>query len=451
MQKNVDRSSYLFDNRALVALIIPLIIEQFLAVLVGLADTIMIASVGEAAVSGVSLVDNIMVLFINIFAALATGGAVIAGQYLGQKNDERACKATEQIVWFTTVIAIMIMALLYLGKRFILDVVFGTIEVDVMGHANVYMLIVLASVPFIALYNASAAIFRSMGNSRLPMQVALIMNVINISGNAILIYGVRMGTAGVAIPTLVSRMVAAVIITVRLCDQKQQLHLGRTFFFRPDWQMIKRILRIGIPNSLENGTFQLGKILVLSLVATFGTYSIAANAVSNAVALFQILPGMAIGLALTTVVARCVGAGDYVQTDYYIKKLLRIAYVNLVIINALIYLALPYILEAYHLSDKTAGIAQDILHFHGACCVLIWPLSFCVPTALRAAGDVNVTMVVAIVSMWLFRVAFSYVLGIYLNMGVFGIWVAMVIDWCVRSICLGIRYQTGKWKLIRSI
>ena len=226
--KREKQQAYFFDNKALLALILPLVVEQLLAVLVGMADSIMIASVGEAAVSGVSLVDQIMVLLINAFAALATGGAVVAGQFLGQDRKEEACKSATQMVWFITICAIGITVLVYLGKSFILHTVFGKIDQDVMHHADVYLLIVAASIPFLALYNAGAAIFRTMGNSKVTMQISIIMNIINIGGNAILIYGFHRGTEGVAIPTLVSRITAAVIIIVMLCDEKRILHIERT-------------------------------------------------------------------------------------------------------------------------------------------------------------------------------------------------------------------------------
>lgn len=442
----VDRSGYLFDNKALTMLIIPLIIEQLLAVLVGMADSIMIASVGEAAVSGVSLVDNIMVLLINIFAALATGGAVVAGQYLGQKKTGEARKAATQLVWFTTIIAVVVMVVIYLCKNMILHSVFGHIEADVMGHANIYILIVSASIPFLAMYNAGAAVFRAMGNSKVPMQVSVIMNIINVSGNAILIYGFHRGTEGVAIPTLLSRVVAAILIVVLLWNPNQTLYLERTWKYRVNWRMVKSILSIGVPNGLESSMFQLGKIIVLSLVSSFGTYAIAANAVSNAVALFQILPGLAMSLAVTTVIARCVGAGDYEQVRYYTRKLMMITYVGMWFTNAVILLAMPLILRAYHLSDITAYYTEKILLFHGVSSMLIWPIAFTLPGVFRAAGDAKVCMVISIISMWIFRIIFSYVLGKYMGMEVFGVWVAMVIDWVVRCICFVIRYFGGKWK-----
>lgn len=446
MKNRTETKQYLFDNRALTALIIPLIIEQMLAVLVGMADSIMVASVGEAAVSGVSLVDNIMVLLINVFAALATGGAVVAGQYLGQQKKERACQAAEQLVWFITICAVVITLIIYACKYWILHGVFGQIEADVMGHADTYLMIVTSSIPFIAIYNGGAAIFRTMGNSEISMRVSIVMNIINVTGNAILIYGFHRGTEGVAIPTLVSRMTAAILIMILLADQRRSIYVRLSRGYRPDWSMIRKILGIGIPNGLENSMFQLGKIIVLSLVSTFGTYAIAANAVSNVIASFQVLPGMAIALAVTTVIARCVGAGDYEQVKYYTKKLMGITYACMVVTNVIIVLALPLILKAYNLSSRTAEVTTDIVIFYAVCCVLIWPLAFTIPATFRASGDAKMCMVISVLSMWIFRIIFSYILGQYMGMGVFGVWVAMIIDWIVRSICFIARYFSGKWK-----
>lgn len=445
-KQKIDRSHYLFDNKALTALIIPLIVEQLLAVLVGMADSIMVANVGEAAVSGVSLVDNIMVLLINIFAALATGGAVVAGQYLGQKREKDACIAAKQLIWFIFLCSVGITAIVYLGRNFILHSMFGAIDADVMSSANTYLMIVTASIPFIALYNGGAAIFRAMGNSKVSMQVSIVMNVINVAGNAILIYGFHRGTEGVAIPTLVSRMVAAILILGLLCNQTRVLHLEKTLRYHLNGSMVKRILNIGVPNGLENSMFQLGKILVLSLVSTFGTSAIAANAVSNAVALFQILPGMAISLAVTTVISRCVGAGDYEQAKYYTRKLLKITYCCMAVTVALIFAVLPLIMKVYNLSAGTSAESEKILLFHGCSAILVWPIAFNLPAVFRASGDVRYSMITSIVSMWIFRIAFSYILGKYMGIGVFGVWIAMIIDWCFRAILFVYRYFSGKWQ-----
>lgn len=442
----MDTKNRFFSNADLRKLIIPLVIDQFLQAFVGLADSIMVATVGEAAVSGVSLIDTIMVLILNIFTALATGGAVIAGQFLGKKRGEMACKSTNQLISFTLKASLVVMVLCYFGRNFITHVVFGKIEADVMYNCNVYMFIVFASIPMTALYNAGAAIYRAMGNSSVAMKISLLMNAINLGGNALLIFGFHRGVEGVAIPTLISRTVACVIMMFLLNNQKQTLHLLHPFSFKTDWGLLKKILYIGIPNGLENSMFQLGKILVLSIVTSFGTASIAANAVSNNVATFAVLPGMSIGFAILTVSAQCVGAGDYEQVNYYTKKLIKTVYVSLVAANILVVLAVPFIIQIYGLSTEASQYAHKILIYHSICAVTIWPLSFSLPNTLRAAADVTYTMILSIISMWVFRIGFSVVLGVYFHMGVFGVWVAMTIDWLFRAICFVIRYLKGKWK-----
>lgn len=438
--------NYLFTNRDLRKLIVPIIIEQFLAILVGLSDSIMVASVGEYAVSGVSLVDNIFILLIYLFGALATGGAVVAGQFLGQNNRERACKATDQLVLLIGISSIIITICIYLSRNLILHHVFGKIDDNVMGSAKIYLMIVTASIPFIALYNAGAGVFRAMGNSKVPMYLSLLMNGVNVGGNAILIFGFGMGVTGAAIPTLVSRMIAAVGILILLRGQEHLLHISRPFSFRPDKMLLKKIAFIGIPNGLENSMFQLGKIMVLSIITGFGTASIAANAVGNIIATFQVLPGLAVGMALVTVCSRCVGAGDYDMARYYTRKILKLIHVLIFVFNFMILLALPYILMVYRLSPEATRLATEIAWLHGICAVLIWPEAFPLANTLRAANDVKFCMVWSIFSMWLFRFVFSYILGVYFGLGLFGVWIAMIIDWCVRAMFFITRYRGEKWQ-----
>lgn len=441
-------NNHLFSRNDLVRLIIPLIVDQFLQVAVGLSDSIMVARVGEAAVSGVSLVDTVMLLIINIFTALATGGAVIAGQYLGRKDPKTGCEATAQLFNFTFLFSIFIMILGYLGQNVILYHVFGKIEPEVMKDSRTYLLIVLSSIPMIAMYNAGAAIFRAMGNSNIAMKTSLLMNSINVFGNALLIFGFHRGVEGVAIPTVVSRGVACVVILILLNNQKHELHILHPYPFKIKWNVLKKILYIGIPNGLENSMFQLGKIAVLSLVSGLGTASLAANAVGNNIANFAILPGMSFGFALITVCAQCVGAGDFEQVKYYTKHMMRVEYLCLIASNLIVILALPFILSVYNLSDEAAQYANDIILYHAACVVTIWPLSFTLPNTLRAAADVKITMVLSIISMWVFRFGFSYLLTMVFHMGIFGVWVAMTIDWLVRGIFFVCRYKSGRWQKI---
>lgn len=442
----IKEKPYYFSNRALKRLIVPMIIEQFLAILVGMSDSIMVATVGEHAVSGVSLVDNIFILLIYLFAALATGGAVVMGQYLGQNKHEKANRAVNQLILFTALFAICIMIGLYLARNLILHRVFGAIEANVMEASKTYLLIVSASIPFIALYNAGAAVFRTMGNSKVPMYLSMMMNAINVGGNAILIFGFGMGVAGAATSTLVSRVISAVAIIFLLCSPEHLLHLERPFSFKLDFGMLKKIAYIGIPNGLENGMFQLGKIMVLSMITGFGTAAIAANAVSNIIATFQVLPGMSVGMAVITVCSRCVGAGDYEAARYYTRKILKLVHILIIVFSVTTLVALPGIMHLYNLSDAAMTFTKQIIWYHGICCMLIWPEAFTLPNTLRAASDVKFCMILSIISMWVFRIAFSYIIGVRMGMGVLGVWIAMTIDWAVRAVLFIIRYRGKRWQ-----
>ena len=443
---DIKGKPYYFSNHDLKRLILPMIIEQFLALLVGMSDSIMVATVGEHAVSGVSLVDNIFILLIYLFAALATGGSVVMGQYLGQSNREKANQAVNQLILFTALFALVITAGLYLTKDLILHNVFGDIEANVMEAAKTYLLIVSASIPFIALYNAGAAVFRTMGNAKVPMYLSMIMNTINVGGNAILIFVFDMGVAGAAIATLASRIISGVAITGLLASPSLLLHLQRPFSFRLDFGMLKKIAHIGIPNGLENGMFQLGKIMVLSIITGFGTAAIAANAVSNIIATFQVLPGMSVGMAVITVCSRCIGAGDYDAARYYTRKIVKLVHILIICFSIVTLMALPGIMYLYNLSPEAMGYTKQIIWYHGICCMFFWPEAFTLANTLRAARDVRYCMMWSIVSMWVFRIGFSYVLGIKMGLGVLGVWIAMTIDWAVRAVLFIIRYRGTKWQ-----
>ena len=439
-QINVD-----FTKADLRRLIVPLVIEQLLAITVGLFDSVMVSQVGEAAISAVSLVDTVNVLLVNAFSALATGGAVIAGQYLGRREMERAGRSGAQLLLFMGEASLLIMALFYLGKGFVLHVVFGQVEPDVAAYANTYYMIVEASTPFLAIYSAGAALFRVMGNSRISMWVSLGMNVINVVGNAILIFGVRMGVEGVAIPTLVSRAVAAAVMVVLLRRPDLPLRVEK-FTLRHDRYVVRNILRFGVPNGLESSMFQLGKILLLSTVSVLGTASVAANAIGNTVCSFQCVPGNALGLAIVTVVSRCVGAGSYEKARSYTKKLLKATYLYMGGAILVIGLALPLILKLYNVSAEAERYARIIIWMHGAAAIVLWPASFTLPQALRAAGDTRFTLVISTISMWTLRVGLGVLMARAWGFGVLGIWMAMFFDWIFRAVLFVIRFRGHRWE-----
>lgn len=437
----------LFSSRDLRGLIVPLVIEQFLAISVGLADSVMVASAGETAVSAVSLIDTVMILLIDVFTALAAGGAIAAGQELGRGRREAGCEALEQTLLFSAALSVGITALVYLGKWFILHRIFGKVEPDVMEDCNIYLMIVAASIPFLAAYSCGAAAFRAAGDSRTPMRLSLVMNGLNIAGNAILLYGLGLGVEGAAVPTLLSRAFAGVWMLRLICDKKRILHVRTLSGLRLNPYVLRRILHIGVPYGMENSMFQLGKILVLSVVSGFGTMSVAANAVSNTICNFVILGGMSMGYALSSVAARCVGARDYEQVRYYTRRLLFCSYTSVAAMNLLLPAVLPAVLRLYSLSPETTLMVRRIMTYYAVVSTLLWPASFTLPNTLRAANDAGFCMRVSVISMWIFRVGFSYVLGRQAGMGVFGVWVAMTIDWVVSTAFFVRRYRGTKWQM----
>ncbi|MCR5763852.1 MAG: MATE family efflux transporter [Treponema sp.] len=455
--KDTAVSEPLFSSRTLWQLIWPLLVEQLLQITLGMADIIMVSSLGEASVSGVSLVDQLNILIVQIFAALATGGAVVCSQYIGRKSLSMAQKTAMQLLYATTAIAVFLAVTGTVFHKGILSVVFGNVEQDVMTASRRYFLITLLALPSIAIYNAAAAIFRSRGNSGISMWIAALVNVINIGGNAILIYGLHWGVEGVAVPTLVSRTVAAAVLFVCLYRDSDVCIKG-IFHVHIDFHLIGRILRIGIPNGLEGSTFQIGKILVLSLIASYGTSAIAANAAANTLASFEVLPGNAIGIAMLTVVGQCMGAKEYGQAVNYTKKMMTAAYLGFLVLNVPLLLFSYRILSFYGMSEETTRLGWYMTLIHGICGIFIWPLSFSLPNALRAAGDSSFTMIVSMVSMWTVRVGLSFVLkatgifglvaffGLPVSFGSVGVWISMIVDWIVRSSFFVVRFVRGKWK-----
>ena len=435
-----------FTNKQLRVLIFPLVIEQFLGVAVGLADSVMVASVGEAAVSAVSLVDSINVLLFFAMNALATGGAVVCGQFLGRKDTERANEAGRQLLVFVVLLGTAVMAVLYLAKSIILHGLFGRIDADVMAYANTYFLIVEASIPFMALYSAGAAIFRVMGNSSVSMKISVVMNLVNVCGNAILIFGVGMSVEGVAIPTFAARVLGAAAVIVLLRNPAYIIHISRPFHYRFQGDMVKKILQVGVPSSIESSLFQLGKVMLLSLVSSFGTASIAANAIGNSIATVQTLPAAAIGVGMITVVSQCAGARDFEHARFYIRKLMCWSYVLMLIWNLILFAIQPLLVGLYNVSGEAAHLAMIILWLHGGLGILMWPAAFTLPQALKGAGDTSYVMIVAVASMWTFRILTGFLFAKYLGMGVLGTWYAMFIDWVCRLILFLVRYRGKKWE-----
>lgn len=443
----------LFSRNDLVRLILPLVIEQLLLMTVGMADTVMVTTSGEAAVSGVSLVDNINTLIIQVFSALSTGGAVVVSQYLGREDVDNAKSASKQLLYAMTALSVLLMAAALIFRQHILSLIFGRVEPAVMDSALIYFLLTAAAYPFMGVYNAGAALFRAMGNSKVSMFCSLIINVINIVVNAVFIYGFGMGAAGAGIGTLVSRIAAAVIIMKLLNHPDHVVRVEGLLKFEFRGAIIRRILFIGIPNGLENGMFQAGKLLVLNLITTFGTSAVAANAIANSIAGVVNVPGQALGLAIITVIGRCMGAGEQGQAARYTKYLVGASYLCMGLLSAGMFCSAHLLVTLFNLTPQACAMAAQVLRVCAVGNLLFWPMSFTLPNALRAAGDAIFTMAVSLRSMFVCRVALSYVFACSwgLGLGLTGVWLAMVADWVVRAALFLTRWLRGKWRRIKVI
>ena len=436
----------LFTRHALVALLLPLIAEQALSVTIGLADTLMVSSVGEAAVSGVSLVDSFNTLMIQVMSALATGGAVVTSQYIGHREPKNAKAAAAQILFVLASFSLVVAAVVVVGRHAILRGIFGSIDADVMRYAETYFLLSALSYPFIGLYNAGAALFRAQGNSKISMLSSLVMNVINIGGNAVLIYGFGMGVLGAALASLVSRAVSCLVVLWLLQRPACPLRVDGLRALAPDGGLIRRILRVGIPAGIENGMFQIGKLSVSSLTSTLGTAAIAANAVANTASTFLNIPANAVGMAALTVVGQCLGAGEKEQAVYYSRRLLLTAYCGAWVMNLSAFLfANRFVISLFNLSPEAQTMALQVMVWFNFVSLFFWPSSFTLPNILRAAGDARFTMAVSILSMWVFRVGFCYVMVLGFHGRLLSIWMGMFLDWVFRSLCFFVRFARGRW------
>ncbi|MGN0706750.1 MAG: MATE family efflux transporter [Faecalibacterium sp.] len=439
-------SKPLFTRQQLIALLLPLIAEQALSVTIGLADTLMVSSVGEAAVSGVSLVDTFNTLMIQVMSALATGGAVVTSQYIGHQEPKNARAAAAQIMFIMAAFSCTVAGVVVLGRYWILRGIFGSIEADVMRYAETYFLLSALSYPFIGLYNAGAALFRAQGNSRISMLSSLVMNVVNIGGNAILIFGFGMGVMGAALASLISRAVACCAVLFLLEKPDCPLRVERLADLKPDAGLIRRILRLGIPAGIENGMFQIGKLSVASLTSTLGTAAIAANAVVNSTTTFLNVPANAVGMAVLTVVGQCLGAEEKEQASHYARQLMLAAYAGAWFMNlSAFFFANSLVVQLFHLSPEAQVMALQIMRWFNIFSLFVWPSSFTLPNVLRAAGDAAFTMRVSIFSMWVFRVGFCYLMVLCFHGQLLSIWMGMFLDWVFRSLCFFGRFFSGKW------
>lgn len=447
----MEQKAEVFSNQKLKEMIVPLFFEQFLVMLVGMADTLVISHAGEAAVSGVSLVNQFNTIFIYLFTALASGGAVVISQYIGRSAKDAAGASASQLLLFSTGFSIIVAGIVLVGNEWILRLMFGKVEDSVMEACVTYLRISAYSYPALAIYNSGAAVYRSLEKTNVTMYLSVASNIINVIGNLIGVFVLRAGVAGVAYPSLAARIFSAVVITLLCFQRKNGVFYRGKWIFKWDSAAMRQILKIAVPNGLENGVFQLVKVALSSIVALFGTYQIAANGVAQSIWSLAALAGVAMGPVFITVIGQCMGNRDTEGADYYFKKLTRITLLLSSVWNLLIFLLTPLFMKGYALEPETRQLVVGLVLIHNIFNAAAFPFSGALSNGLRAAGDVKFTMYVSIASTIAGRLLLSYFFGIIFHMGVIGIAIAMVCDWIIRAVIFILRQKSGKWKAFQVI
>jgi len=441
----------LFSSRYLRKLIVPLAVEQATYIVLMTANTMMMSYAGDAAVSAVALVDNVNMMFVTIFAALSTGGAVIVSQYLGNREGARANRSASQLIAIMMILSTATMALCGIFRVPLLALFFGSASADVMDLALFYFFITILCFPFMGLYNASAALFCTMGRANVTMYISISMALVNVVGNAIGIFGFHAGVAGIAVPSVIVRAVFALVIFRLVFNRQNQIWVNWHDILSWDGDVVKRILHIAVPNGIENGLFQLGRLLVTSIVSLLPTAQIAAYGVANSVGCLAIIMIQAINIAIIPVVGQCVGARKYDQAVYYTNRLMRDSYIFTAILSIAALIALPAIMSLYALSEEALYYSYVLVVMNNIAVIILQPTSFNLGNAIRAAGDARFTMYTGVISMFACRLACAYLLCIVCGLGSYGVWIGMFADWFVRSVVYVARFHGGKWKEFRAI
>lgn len=441
----------MFSNKQLKAMILPLFAEQFLLMLVGLSDTVIVSYAGEAAVSGVSLVNSFNTIFLNLFTALAAGGAVVVSQYIGREERGTASRAVSQLLMISIVFSVAVSIPILLWSKPMLSLMFGKVEADVMESCLVYLQISVYSYPALAIYNTGSALYRSVGHTKTIMNISMIANVINVIGNVIGVFYFHAGAAGVAWPSLISRTFSALVITILCFREHEGVRYYGSWIFRWSRELLSRMLRIAVPNGVESGLFQFVKVALSSVTALFGTYQIAANGIAQSIWSVAALVSIAMGPVFITVVGQCMGAGDKEQARYYFKKLMRITIAFAVLWNGLIVAAMPLIMRGFEVAEETSQMVIWLVLIHNIGNAFFFPFADPLGKGLRAAGDVAFTTAVSLFTTIGLRLVFSILFAVVWNMGVIGIALAMCLDWLVRGILFWLRFAGGRWEQFQVI
>ncbi len=443
--RNIAKNELRFSKKYLFLLIMPLFGEQFFSILIGIIDSIMVSSYSEAAISGVSLIDSLYFLFFFLISAFATGGAIVTSQYLGREDYDNAKGAARQLIYVSLLFGITMVIIFIPIQGWLISTIFGKLDKEVFKQSLIYFDYVFYSIPFLCLFSSGSALFRSIGDSKISLKISIVMNILNVSLNAILIYGFDLGIKGAGLATLISRMFAGILMLIFITTLKTDIKINNIFKIKFDWNLLKKIFNISLPNALENSVFQFGKIAVQSIVASLGVASIAANVVVGNLCTFATLPGVAVSLASTTIIGQCLGANEKKQAKYYTNLLIKISIFSISIFSLILIILINPIINLYNLSTQASLIANNVSFIVLIMSALLWTFAFATPNILRSAGDVKYTLVCSLISLFLFRILGAVIFTKFIGWGLLGVWLAMIVDWMCRSTCYITRLKGNAW------
>ena len=347
---------------------------------------------------------------------------------------------------FSIILSLVVTVFTLMFHREVLEFLFGSVEPDVMDACVTYLKISALSYPALAIYNAGAALYRSMGKTKTTMYISIASNVVNVCGNLIGVFVLHAGILGVAYPSLIARTFSAVAITYACFSKLNKVHYDLDDILKINFGLLGKILNIAVPNGIESGIFQVVKVALTSIVALFGTYQIAANGVAQSFWSVAAICNPVMGMIFITVIGQCMGSRDITATKFYFKKLLRWTFAISIVWNAIILALAPLILKLYALEPETKDLVLWLILIHNIACALLSPYAFSLGNGLRATGDVKYTMIVAVASSVGGRVVMAYLFGVIFGWGVMGVAVAMCVDWAIRAVLYKRRLDSGAWK-----
>lgn len=431
-------------------LAIPIMIEQTFVMLLGTFNTMMAGHIGEEAVSAIGMVDSINNMFISFFAALSVGATVVVAQQIGQEKPKKANETAKQAIISGVIVALTITILLWIFRLQLINKLYGSAEELVKVNAKLYLEFTLLTYPFIAIEQIANGILRGCGDTKTPMKITMFMNVINIILGYVLIFGLdflnipSFGITGAALAIAIARLVGTLLIMIVLFRGSKIIKLKKIFPFKFDFKIQKDIFNIGIPAGMEQVIFNTGKLIVQVFIVTMGTTSIAANAIGNSIAIIINVPGNALCLAATTLVGQYVGRDDIKGAKNTLIYLVKFGTIALVTLGILFIPIAPWLSSLYTDSQEVINLSSKLIATNGIA-LIAWSMSFILSSGLKGAGDTRYTMLTAFIGMWIFRIFIGYILGIILNFGLVGIWIAMYIDWFVRGTMYCVRLKGNKW------